>query len=260
MTRHGATPGELHLWVGRASGTVEAGDLALLDERELRRLEGFHDERQRARYAGARAAIRRTVGRRLGVLPAEVGWGTEVCPGCGSERHGPPSIRRPPTGWRVSVSRSEEWWMLGLSYGLPVGVDIERRRAHEVPAVVRRCLDDGERAYVAAREGARRDEALMRCWVRKEAVVKAWGVGLGTDLARVAVRPAEERAVVPRMTERGPEWWEVREVSAVDECLTAFARPAGAPGPVVLHAPTGTGTGTATGPGPGSATTPARIP
>ncbi|MGW3655787.1 4'-phosphopantetheinyl transferase superfamily protein [Streptomyces sp. NPDC005151] len=83
------------------------------------------------------------------------------------------------------------------------------------------------------RRGAERDEALMRCWVRKEAVVKAWGIGIGTDLARVPVRPDAESAVV----ERGPERWEAREVTAVADCLTAYARPTGTPGSVVVHPP-----------------------
>ncbi|MEU3738838.1 4'-phosphopantetheinyl transferase superfamily protein [Streptomyces sp. NPDC032198] len=235
----------VHIWAGRVPDTAAGRDVALLDERETRRFERFRDEVTRARYAGARAAVRRTVAEWLGVEPSAVVWGVARCPGCGSDRHGPPYVRLPRTEWRTSVSRSGEWWMLALSYGMPVGVDLERRSAPEAPAVARRALTPEERAHVAAaREGVERDEALMRCWVRKEAVVKAWGVGLGTDLAAVAVRPWQDSAVVERAAGSGgavgggPESWAVRDVpvgAAGADCLAALARPAADTAPVVVH-------------------------
>ncbi|MGW7077354.1 4'-phosphopantetheinyl transferase family protein [Streptomyces sp. NPDC054866] len=233
----GAGRAGVHVWAGQVCDTVSGRDVALLDDRERRRFEGFRDEVTRARYAGARAEIRRTVARWLGVRPSAVDWGVAVCPGCGSDRHGPPYVRLPRTEWRTSVSRSGEWWILALSYGVPVGVDIERRSAPEARAVARRALTPDERAHVAAaREGAERDDALLRCWVRKEAVVKAWGVGLGTDLAEVAVRPWQKSTVVERAAGAGgTERWVVRDVTAGETCLAALARPASAVAPVVVH-------------------------
>ncbi|MEV2249836.1 4'-phosphopantetheinyl transferase superfamily protein [Streptomyces sp. NPDC050147] len=232
----GAGRAGVHVWAGQVPDTVADQDVALLDDRERRRFDGFKDEVTRARYAGARAEIRRTVARWHGVGPTAVHWGVARCPGCGSRDHGPPYLRLPRSEWRTSVSRSGEWWMLALSYGAPVGVDLERRSAFDAEAVVRRALTPEERAHVAtAGEGTERDDALMRCWVRKEAVVKAWGVGLGTDLAGVAVRPWEESAVVERAGREGAERWAVREVSVGESCVAALARPADVTAPVVVH-------------------------
>ncbi|MFC8128438.1 4'-phosphopantetheinyl transferase family protein [Streptomyces sp. NPDC057302] len=229
-------PAGVHIWAGRVPDTVADQDLALLDDREKRRFDRFRDEVARARYAGARAEIRRTAASWLGVGPSVLEWGVAPCPGCGSGLHGPPRIRLPRTEWRTSVSRSGPWWMLALSYGVDVGVDMERRGASGTEAVARRALTPDERAHVAAaREGGERDEALLRCWVRKEAVVKAWGVGLGTDLAAVAVRPWQESAVVERAGGGGKERWAVREVSVGEGCLAALARPADVAAPVVVH-------------------------
>ncbi|MFF4487746.1 4'-phosphopantetheinyl transferase family protein [Streptomyces sp. NPDC001544] len=230
----------IHVWIGEVPDVLAARDRAVLDEPELRRLAAFRDPVAGARYAGARAAIRRTVAAWLGVAPGDVVWGNEECPGCGDARHGPPRVLRPATGWRVAVSRSGRWWMLALSPGVPVGVDIEVRGPHEVPAVVRRCLSAAERAEVtAAPEGVARDDVLTRCWVRKEAVVKGWGVGLGTDLAEVGVRPGRQRALVVRRTPQGPEPWEVSDVAAGTDCLAALARPAACDLPVTVHRATG---------------------
>ncbi|MGW7071182.1 4'-phosphopantetheinyl transferase family protein [Streptomyces sp. NPDC054855] len=232
----GAGRAGVHIWAGQVPGTAAERDVALLDERERRRFDSFTDEVTRARYAGARAAIRRTVARWHGVEPTTVRWGVARCPGCGSRDHGPPYVRLPRSEWRSSVSRSGEWWLLALSYGAPVGVDLEHRGAPEAEAVVRRALTPEERAHVeSAGEGGERDDALMRCWVRKEAVVKAWGVGLGTDLAGVAVRPWQESAVVERPGGGGVERWAVREVNVGEACVAALARPADATAPVVVH-------------------------
>ncbi|MGW0903855.1 4'-phosphopantetheinyl transferase family protein [Streptomyces sp. NPDC002853] len=232
----GAGRAGVHIWAGQVSDTAADQDVALLDDRERHRFDAFTDEVTRARYAGARAAIRRTVARWHGVGPSAVHWGVARCPGCGSRDHGPPYVRLPRSEWRCGVSRSGAWWMLALSYGVPVGVDLERRSAPEAEAVFRRALTPQERAHVEdAGEGEARDDALMRCWVRKEAVAKAWGVGLGTDLAGVAVRPWQESAVVERTGRGGVERWAVREVSVGEGCVAALARPADATAPVVVH-------------------------
>ncbi|MEV0654862.1 4'-phosphopantetheinyl transferase superfamily protein [Streptomyces sp. NPDC050395] len=239
----GAGRAGVHIWVGQVPDTAADQDVALLDERERHRFDAFGDEVTRARYAGSRAAIRRTVARWHGVGPAAVHWGVARCPGCGSRDHGPPYVRLPRSEWRSSVSRSGEWWMLALSYGVPVGVDLERRSAPQADAVIRRALTPEERAHVeAAGEGTERDDALMRCWTRKEAVAKAWGVGLGTDLAEVAVRPWQETAVVERTGGGGAEHWAVREVSVGEACVAALARPVAVAAPVVVHGADGGGT------------------
>ncbi|MFG2558593.1 4'-phosphopantetheinyl transferase family protein [Streptomyces sp. NPDC048496] len=226
----------VHVWVGRVPEVPSPADLPLLDAREARRVAAFQDPVAGARYAGARAAIRRTVAAWLGVAAGDVVFGNDPCPGCGDERHGPPRLLHPVTEWRVGVSRSASWWMLALSPGVPVGVDIEARGPHRVPAVVRRCLSPGERAHVGdAPEGTRRDDALTRCWVRKEAVGKGWGVGIGTDLAAVDVQPGHVRAVVVRRTPRGNEPWEVFDLAVGPACLAALALPSECGLPVSVH-------------------------
>ena len=68
--------------------------------------------------------------------------------------------------WRFNVSHSGEWMLVALARGCEVGVDIEQVRpvVHLDRIVERYSLDDAD-GFCAA-------------WVRREALVKAAGVGL----------------------------------------------------------------------------------
>lgn len=225
----GGVDGRTRVWTGRAGERVREADLAVLDEGERERLAGLLDPVDRARYAGARAAVRRATASELSADPDELVWGRWRCPGCGSGAHGPPRLVWPPSARGVSVSRSGDRWLLALCGDAPVGADIERRTGQALAGVLRSGLSAAERRYVLSRstETDRRD-ALLRCWVRKEAVVKGWGVGLGVRLAGVDVRPHREAAVVRRERPGGRvELWEVREVPVGEECVAAVARLAG---------------------------------
>jgi 4'-phosphopantetheinyl transferase len=71
----------------------------------------------------------------------------------------------------------------------PVGVDIEVLPAPEpTTALVERHCSPGERAALGGLLPAETGRAFQRIWVRKEAVVKAGGLGLGTDLRLIDVR------------------------------------------------------------------------
>lgn len=80
-----------------------------------------------------------------------------------------------------NLTHSGEWAMLAVSLDIPVGIDLERPRKFSSPErfqrLVQRICSPAEQAAVAAAS----DPAsfLLRLWVRKEAVVKASGAGVG---------------------------------------------------------------------------------
>ena len=73
-----------------------------------------------------------------------------------------------------------------------VGVDIETK-ARPVPAlrIARRYFADDEVAALTALADAARDDAFLRLWCAKEAVLKAHGHGLSFGLHRLAFDPAD---------------------------------------------------------------------
>ena len=82
---------------------------------------------------------------------------------------------------QFNLSHSGSWAMIAVSLDIPVGIDLERPRRFASAArfgrLVQRICSPAEQAAVAA---AGDPEAfLLRLWVRKEAVVKAEGTGVG---------------------------------------------------------------------------------
>lgn len=109
----------------------------------------------------------------------EVDPGTLVlvhrCPRCGGEDHGRPqllptaSLRRPP---HVSLSRAGSLSVVAVTDAGPVGVDVERTGAAGFPGFGAVALHPDERAQ---------PEDPTTSWVRTEAVLKAYGLGLAVD-------------------------------------------------------------------------------
>ncbi|WP_336324106.1 4'-phosphopantetheinyl transferase family protein [Streptomyces lavendofoliae] len=221
----------VRIWRGWLSGRPAEEDLLVLSAEETARYRAFPDPVGAARYARAHAAVRRRLAPLLGTRPEAVVFGRTPCPTCGSAAHGRPRIVHPPTTLEVSLSRSGAYWLCAVSEGTRVGADIERLRPSYVPGLGAAVLSPHEQVYVAAAApGGGRSVAFTRCWTRKEAVVKASGVGISTDLKRVEVRP-ELTEVLVRHGAAGfrPDTWVVRDLPAGRDHLAAVAVAAPAP-------------------------------
>jgi 4'-phosphopantetheinyl transferase len=102
---------------------------------------------------------------------------THACPRCGSGAHGRPliaateQVRRPA---HVSLARAGDLSLVAVTDAGRVGVDVEAEGAAELAGVERVVLHPGERAA-----------DVTRTWVRKEAVLKAYGLGLAVDPSHV---------------------------------------------------------------------------
>ncbi|MGE3810599.1 MAG: 4'-phosphopantetheinyl transferase superfamily protein [Candidatus Nanopelagicales bacterium] len=131
-----------------------------------------------------------------GVEPGRVVVG-HVCPGCGGDDHGRPvliptsSLRSPA---HVSLSRAAGMSLAAVTDAGPLGVDIEISGAA------------GFAGFADVALGEHDDDALdpTTAWVRKEALLKAYGLGLAVDPRDV---PAEGEAVPPPPgAPRGTAW------------------------------------------------------
>ncbi|HWJ85083.1 MAG TPA: 4'-phosphopantetheinyl transferase superfamily protein [Cellulomonas sp.] len=118
--------------------------------------------------ADAARLARVAVARVRAVDPADVVV-THRCGVCGSTAHGAPTT----AGVHLSITRAPGLVAVAVSTTGPVGIDVERRTDQVFAG-----FDD---VVLAPTERADDAEDRLRTWVRKEAVLKACGLGLTVD-------------------------------------------------------------------------------
>lgn len=129
--------------------------------------------------SASRDVLREILGRHLGLPPDRVRLTSE--PG------GRPVLASDDHDLRFSLSHAGDLIVVAVTTARDVGIDIERADRRVADGVLRRALDDRERAHLASLPADRRDEAALRVWNAKEAYVKAIGEGLSHPLSEVHV-------------------------------------------------------------------------
>ncbi|MFE0805765.1 4'-phosphopantetheinyl transferase family protein [Streptomyces sp. NPDC058812] len=230
------TQDAVHVWRGRAPDALLPEDTALLSAAELG-IVRRRSPQAAVRYAGAHAALRRVLARYLGEPPERIRLGRQPCPRCRHPEHGRPRIDWPPSGLDFNLSRSGGHWLLAVVADHQVGADVEDGRTVDVQGSSAIVLTDDELAHMRAQPTEElRLAAFFHCWTRKEAVVKASGVGIVADLRTIEVRPADDGPVrVTHAEPNGPDTWTVQNLPVGPGLFAALAREAGSTGPVLLR-------------------------
>lgn len=146
---------------------------ALLDGAESARVERLRHAAHRDALAMTYALHRLLLARVLGQAPREVAIQRDAkgCP------------RLPDDHWHTSLSHASGHAAFCVSRHGPVGVDLEPvARAAEVASIEERVLHPDDAARLATLQGVARGRALLELWVRKEALLKAAGIGLECDM------------------------------------------------------------------------------
>lgn len=147
-------------------------------EAERVRASRMTDPAEAQRFLAGRAVLR-------GLLASVLGCPRDTLD-LTTDEFGKPRLTRAPLTF--SMSRSGSWLLLGVSEASEIGVDIERVR--EVPdreALARTHLSVSEYGTWSRCNSASSDAMFLGFWTRKEACVKAAGVGLAMPLRRLDV-------------------------------------------------------------------------
>lgn len=181
----------VQLWQIDLDAPLRAQAVACLDGDEMYRAGRFRHERDRQRFIGGRVWMKHLLARAVGCSVEEVLLTASA--------EGKPQMLQPDPTLTFNLSRSGHWAMMAIARGGPVGVDVEHwRPIPDAALLADEHFDAEERASWAQLPAAQRDRAFLRLWVRKEACLKAWGVGLGLDPCRVPVGLATtQRRVEP---------------------------------------------------------------
>jgi 4'-phosphopantetheinyl transferase len=109
-----------------------------------------------------------------------------------------------------SMAKSGDRLLIGISSAHHLGVDLEpaARRAKNCLGLARRYFSETEANSLEAMAPQEREEAFLRTWACKEAVVKASGEGIANQLCRFTVqtRPDRPAAVIEYDGEPATAW------------------------------------------------------
>ena len=197
----------------------------LLDDEERTALARLRREIDRAQYLTVHVARRLLVSGRLGIEPEEVAFAPTACPLCGA-MHGRPALDGLAGVLDVSISRTAGVVAIALAEAT-VGVDVETVEARVKADDLGAALHPSELADLANLPSDQRDLAALRCWARKEAVLKGIGTGLGIEPSTIEVgvgrspRPAGSVATRDGVVDVGE--WTVVDLDAGGEAVAALA-------------------------------------
>ena len=114
--------------------------------------------------------------------------------------HGKPALS-PPSKLQFNISHSDALATYAFTRDCGIGIDVERLRpVEEIEAIAAEHFTDSEFANLISLPPAKRPEAFLRCWTRKEACIKATGRGLSEPLKTLEVgsvpSPAPQRVIL----------------------------------------------------------------
>ncbi|MEU7182074.1 MULTISPECIES: 4'-phosphopantetheinyl transferase family protein [Streptomyces] len=208
------------LWIPDHAAAAAARS-GILDPEEAKRAAGFQDPAARRRFVTSHVGLRVLLGVRLGTAPQDVTLVRERCgmPGC-EKPHGRPAAAGHP-GVHFSLSHAGDIALYALAAS-PVGADIESLDlvGGGLERMARRLHPDERRALDTLHPTVRQ-EALLGCWVRKEAFLKGMGTGLPGGVGAHHVGLAA--ALAPAWAPPGPDGWALLDVPAPDGCHAAVA-------------------------------------
>jgi len=109
-----------------------------------------------------------------------------------------------------SVARSRGGYLIGVSSGATIGVDLEiaTRRSGKPMALAKRYFSEAETIALSEFSGEELQRAFMHTWACKEAIVKASGMGIANQLCRftVDVNPANPPSVLAMQDDDHAAW------------------------------------------------------
>lgn len=171
----------VHIWNIEANLESNQAELSIdfLSPDEIERASKYKFERDRRVFITARSALRRLLGKYLGIDPTKIGFFYNS--------YGKPNIIQDKQ-LNFNVSHSEKNIVIAFAKGLGIGVDIEKIKNDFDPMeLAENFFSQEEIKALSNHEEESRYRAFYRCWTRKESFIKALGQGLSYPLDSFAV-------------------------------------------------------------------------
>ncbi len=175
---------EVQVWV--ADLDMAPGWLAsrahCLSEDERTRAARLLEGPVRSRFVAGRLILRHLLGRYLAVAPEQVGfvYGAQGKPALAAPDSSPPLA--------FNLAHSQALAVYAFAADTVLGVDVEQaRELADMPAIARQVFSPQEWQTWQALPAAQKAAAFYLGWTRKEAYIKALGLGFSYPLQRLSV-------------------------------------------------------------------------
>jgi 4'-phosphopantetheinyl transferase len=209
----------IHVWAWQNhSSDVSSGpDLSKLSEQEVARCLRFRFERDRISFATSHRNTRLILAHYLGKPPEDL----TITPEAGGKPrlHGTDSEHL-----RFNLSHCKDIGMLAVAWSTEIGIDVEQPR-HVHPGVAERYFSPAELQELSQLDDDQRPTGFLRCWTRKEALLKAEGTGLRTPLHAFDVSLAinDPRLMAVRPPATFSHSWQLYDISPPSTYIACLA-------------------------------------
>jgi 4'-phosphopantetheinyl transferase len=186
---------EVHVWrTSLAVPELAREDFqGVLAKEEIARAAQFHFEKDRNHWIVARGILRILLGRYVNTAPDQLKFS--------SNAYGKPFLAFPSlsTQLQFNVSHSQDLALYAFTFNRQVGIDVEHKRADlDYEALATVSFSPNEQACLRSLPYDLKQEAFFNCWTRKEAYIKARGIGFSipTNQFDVSFIPGEPAALL----------------------------------------------------------------
>ena len=167
---------------------------SILSPEEIKRADRFHFQADRHRFVVSHASLRDILSRYLYRSPQDIEFT--------ANEHGKPVIS-PLSQLDFNLSHSGDFALIAIANGRKVGGDVEKHRTDmEHEKIAQRFFSNNEKSDLQELPDDQKMAGFFNCWTRKEAYIKAHGLGLllpldGFDVSLRPNEPAVLRATRP---------------------------------------------------------------
>lgn len=212
-------PGDRTVEVWYAPVTGASGESPFsthpVSHHDLERAQRFRNEAGRTRFLSARRALRSLLAAYLSTDPGELALS--------ADRKGKPHVASVSAGEapiRFNVAHSGAWIILAFGTHREVGIDLEEAgHLPDLEALARRTLSPEEMEDFSGLPPELQHPLFFQAWTRKEAFLKALGMGLSLPPSQVTTGLGPEPAILrssskPGAAERNAGNWTVQSIPA----------------------------------------------
>ena len=190
----------------------------LIDEEKQKALK-FVFEKDRVRYTIARGILREILGQYLSAVPNEISFS--------SNKYGKLSIDRKyhQSNLNFNLSHSGDMIVYGIINDRQIGIDVENIRPNDSSRnIINRFCSGHEKDEFNMLPERIKERAFFTCWTRKEAYIKALGLGLYYPLEHfsVSLTPGK-RAKLTYDKNYDVSKWSLEEFISTDQYIGAVA-------------------------------------